>query len=154
MGFNVFLFAIVQLGLEPWRRRRLVGGFEEKVREVIQEETLRSTLLRLEHPHTVETAVGIVNPVEEQDEMNSTDVGVISQAVEDAITPESEAQTVEEALSMQTPDVRWGKIPEKVSRLFSEQVISLRRRDLTAVVVESAAVGSVVTGVIAFLWNR
>lgn len=38
MGFNVLLVIVVQLGLEPWKRRRLVGGFEAKVREVIQEE--------------------------------------------------------------------------------------------------------------------
>ena len=49
MGFNVFLFVIVQLGLEPWRRRRLVGGFEEKVREVIHEEAQRNALLQAEN---------------------------------------------------------------------------------------------------------
>ncbi|KAF8248897.1 hypothetical protein K440DRAFT_471794, partial [Wilcoxina mikolae CBS 423.85] len=38
MGFNVLLFVVVQLGLEPWKRKRLVGGFEDKVREVIQQE--------------------------------------------------------------------------------------------------------------------
>jgi sensitive to high expression protein 9 len=37
MGVNLFLFWVVQIGLEPWRRRRLVAGFEEKVREVIEE---------------------------------------------------------------------------------------------------------------------
>lgn len=31
MAFNVLLFLVVQLGLEPWKRRRLVGSFEEKV---------------------------------------------------------------------------------------------------------------------------
>jgi hypothetical protein len=35
MGVNVFLFVIVQIGLEPWRRQRLILGFEEKVKEVI-----------------------------------------------------------------------------------------------------------------------
>jgi sensitive to high expression protein 9, mitochondrial len=35
MGVNLFLFGVVQIGLEPWRRRRLVVGFEEKVREVV-----------------------------------------------------------------------------------------------------------------------
>lgn len=45
MGFNVLLFVVVQLWLEPWKRRRLVGGFEEKVREVIQEEGLRTAAL-------------------------------------------------------------------------------------------------------------
>jgi sensitive to high expression protein 9, mitochondrial len=35
MGVNVLLFVVVQVGMEPWRRRRLVRGFEEKVREVV-----------------------------------------------------------------------------------------------------------------------
>ena len=173
MGFNVFLFVIVQLGLEPWRRRRLVGGFEEKVREVIQEETLRSALFRLEHPPVAEPALeteGAVEKaelanatevVEEQDEINSADAGMISQAVEIASISESEAQAVDEALNVQKP-ISFSEaakqeavaVKEKVNQLFSEQVISLRRRDLTTVAVQSAAVGAVVTGVIAFLWNR
>ncbi|KAK9459734.1 Mdm33 family-domain-containing protein [Lipomyces oligophaga] len=37
MGFNVLLFIVVQLLLEPWKRKRLVGSFEDKVRLVIDE---------------------------------------------------------------------------------------------------------------------
>lgn len=47
MGFNVLLFVVVQLWLEPWKRRRLVGGFEQKVKEVIQEEGRRNALLNM-----------------------------------------------------------------------------------------------------------
>lgn len=35
MGINVLLFVVVQVGLEPWRRARLVRGFEEKVKEAV-----------------------------------------------------------------------------------------------------------------------
>ncbi|KAJ6263807.1 hypothetical protein Dda_2379 [Drechslerella dactyloides] len=38
MGFNIVLFIVVQLGLEPWKRRRLVNNFEEKVRGMLKEE--------------------------------------------------------------------------------------------------------------------
>lgn len=37
MGLNIFLFLIFQLALEPWKRRRLVGNFEEKVQKVLEE---------------------------------------------------------------------------------------------------------------------
>ena len=37
MGVNVLLFVVVQIGLEPWRRKRLVRGFEEKVKEAVQQ---------------------------------------------------------------------------------------------------------------------
>ncbi|ODV91424.1 hypothetical protein CANCADRAFT_14223, partial [Tortispora caseinolytica NRRL Y-17796] len=35
MAFNVGLFVVVQLGLEPWKRQRLVYSFDEKVREAL-----------------------------------------------------------------------------------------------------------------------
>lgn len=37
MGINVMLFVVVQIGLEPWRRKRLVRGFEEKVKEAVMQ---------------------------------------------------------------------------------------------------------------------
>ncbi|KAK9447509.1 Mdm33 family-domain-containing protein [Limtongia smithiae] len=40
MGINVLLFVVVQLGLEPWKRRRLIGSFEEKVQTIIDDERL------------------------------------------------------------------------------------------------------------------
>ncbi|KAI0478520.1 hypothetical protein GGR56DRAFT_689380 [Xylariaceae sp. FL0804] len=41
MGVNVLLFLVFQFGAEPWRRRRLVAGFEDKVRAAIGEERAR-----------------------------------------------------------------------------------------------------------------
>ncbi|KAK9465940.1 Mdm33 family-domain-containing protein [Lipomyces arxii] len=40
MGVNVFMFLIVQLGLEPWKRKRLVGNFEDKVRSILGTEMI------------------------------------------------------------------------------------------------------------------
>lgn len=40
MGVNVLLFLIFQLGFEPWRRARLVRGFEEKVKEALDKEKI------------------------------------------------------------------------------------------------------------------
>ncbi|EPS40189.1 hypothetical protein H072_5985 [Dactylellina haptotyla CBS 200.50] len=42
MGINIVLFVVVQLGLEPWKRRRLVNNFEEKVRGMLKEENDRT----------------------------------------------------------------------------------------------------------------
>ncbi|KAH7578722.1 She9 / Mdm33 family [Nakaseomyces glabratus] len=36
MGFNLVLFIIFQLLLEPWKRRRLTGSFEGKVRHALE----------------------------------------------------------------------------------------------------------------------
>ena len=38
MGMNVLLFLIFQIAVEPWRRRRLVKGFEDKVVEALEKE--------------------------------------------------------------------------------------------------------------------
>lgn len=38
MSVNVLLFLVFQFGAEPWRRARLVRGFEAKVREALEEE--------------------------------------------------------------------------------------------------------------------
>ncbi|KIX08452.1 uncharacterized protein Z518_03108 [Rhinocladiella mackenziei CBS 650.93] len=37
MGINVLLFVIFQIAIEPWRRKRLVKGFEEKVELALKE---------------------------------------------------------------------------------------------------------------------
>jgi sensitive to high expression protein 9 len=37
MGLNVLLFVVFQILVEPWRRRRLVKGFEQKVEEALRE---------------------------------------------------------------------------------------------------------------------
>jgi sensitive to high expression protein 9, mitochondrial len=38
MGVNILLFLIFQVAVEPWRRKRLVKGFEEKVMEALEKE--------------------------------------------------------------------------------------------------------------------
>ncbi|KAL2402598.1 Sensitive to high expression protein 9-like protein, mitochondrial [Exophiala dermatitidis] len=37
MGLNVLLFVVFQIAIEPWRRKRLVKGFEEKVELALKE---------------------------------------------------------------------------------------------------------------------
>lgn len=38
MGVNVLLFLVLQIAVEPWRRKRLVRGFEDKVAEALERE--------------------------------------------------------------------------------------------------------------------
>lgn len=37
MGMNIFLFVVLQLLLEPWKRKRLVGSFEDKVKSALND---------------------------------------------------------------------------------------------------------------------
>jgi hypothetical protein len=65
MGINVVLFGVVQVGLEPWRRQRLVRGFEEKVKMVVEEAQRRE-----EHKSTGEDKENPVHVNEDNTEMN------------------------------------------------------------------------------------
>jgi sensitive to high expression protein 9, mitochondrial len=46
MGLNVLLFVVFQILVEPWRRRRLVRGFEDKVELALQERDVQLAGLR------------------------------------------------------------------------------------------------------------
>lgn len=64
MGFNVVLFIVVQLGLEPWKRRRLVGSFEDKVKESLQEWEARNEARRLEEATMAATATQAITELQ------------------------------------------------------------------------------------------
>lgn len=49
MGLNVLLFVVFQILVEPWRRKRLVRGFEEKVQEALKEQSAEQELRTLFH---------------------------------------------------------------------------------------------------------
>lgn len=53
MGFNMFLFLVVQLGLEPWKRKRLVGSFEDKVKSALEDDKESRILLSQEGISTI-----------------------------------------------------------------------------------------------------
>jgi sensitive to high expression protein 9 len=41
MGINILLFLVFQLALEPWKRRRLVGNFEERVQQALRDNSVQ-----------------------------------------------------------------------------------------------------------------
>ena len=59
MGINVLLFVIFQVVLEPWRRRRLVKGFEDKVEMALKEtqEDARSAMATVQPNQTTAEAM-------------------------------------------------------------------------------------------------
>jgi sensitive to high expression protein 9 len=57
MGVNILIFLVFQFGFEPWRRKRLVRGFEEKVQEALRREKETLALARgAGHGHDAEGA--------------------------------------------------------------------------------------------------
>jgi sensitive to high expression protein 9, mitochondrial len=70
MGLNVLLFVVFQIMVEPWRRKRLVKGFEDKVEVALRE---RDTELQ----NALKYGVGVVRPNGEAAIPGSSDGGVL-----------------------------------------------------------------------------
>lgn len=80
MGFNVVLFIVVQLGLEPWKRRRLVGSFEDKVKESLIEWEARSEARRLEEATMAATATQAITDLQHKIQADHASKGDVVEA--------------------------------------------------------------------------
>lgn len=170
MGVNVLLFFIFQIAVEPWRRNRLVKGFEEKVVEAIEKE---NSILAAKAMAQGEKGP---DPVAEED-VNAAAVAAASESVqpdiqseapgaaeltEDVESPNTAASTeLEPSIeSVETqlppPDTPLpSEIPlsasgwkQAVHSFFSDRRVTLSQRDLTTIAIESAAAGAAVMGLL------
>ncbi|KAL8765627.1 MAG: hypothetical protein Q9209_007359 [Squamulea sp. 1 TL-2023] len=173
MGVNVLLFLVFQIGVEPWRRKRLVKGFEEKVQEALErerevkvayaagrgneEEAQDSLVVQL----PAEAEKGVQELTQRSTEEAQQKNEGVEMAIDAVISKEVGASTrVEKQLD--------GKIDQKASTikgrtldytglkalfldLFSERQVSVRKWDLTTWVLEGAATGMAVVGLIVVL---
>ncbi|KAL8950619.1 MAG: hypothetical protein Q9222_003350 [Ikaeria aurantiellina] len=176
MGVNVLLFLVFQLGLEPWRRRRLVRGFEEKVEEALSRERGRESAgsvklggtevegvgeeMRVRLPEEAELEVQeLVETRREEHQVaannkleNAVDAEVGNEVV---AAVELEAQLGGEFDQAVTP--RSGQmfdykhLRDRFWDLFSDRQVSIRKWDLTALVLEGVATGMAVIGLVIVL---
>ena len=103
MGLNVLLFVVFQILIEPWRRRRLVRGFEEKVQEAIREQTAENELRTIFHIERVkgeETALA-TGKAAAAVESTPTEDTLASAGVMATPAAEGLTQTTEDAPSLQ-----------------------------------------------------
>jgi len=182
MGFNVLLFIVVQLGLEPWKRRRLVGGFEEKVREVLQEEGRKNAQLRVSPVDESRGASRAVQFVADETTVvdSEAEVAAVVDALEEVATIEEASPTATEAVDAIKTTVGENIAPiepaaevlaepvvderawvdyikeemiGKAEELFGEEVVAIKRVDLTITVLESVALGAFITATLSLLWS-
>ncbi|KAL8644608.1 MAG: hypothetical protein Q9210_007168 [Variospora velana] len=174
MGVNVLLFLIFQIGVEPWRRGRLVRGFEEKVKEALEREvkvninldTTRMEGLKVTESGTeVQTLDKPARNTEEimegaRDEAVRGNVEmekIIDEEVEKEVTETTELErSIEQAMG---EEIKWEKgrtkvLTDKVRDLFSARQVVVRQWDLTALALEGAAAGLTVAGVLVILFRR
>lgn len=176
MGVNVLLFLIFQIAVEPWRRKRLVKGFEEKVIEaiekekVIQAEIVSPSVLAQQQQQqaipttTPETPAPSSTPTSDIREQPAANVSPVEPA-QPATTP-SPSNPVEPTPSTgSTEPTAWNDtIKTQVSRLsspqsvdswrqyfhdlFSDRSITITQRDLSSVALQSAAAGAAIMGLV------
>ncbi|KAH6676710.1 mitochondrion biogenesis protein-like protein [Halenospora varia] len=164
MGVNVLLFLVFQFGFEPWRRRRLVHGFEEKVREALEKEKIAQAGRHdgefvEQIPLDGLVAAGIQELEEEMDDRSEKSIPAVD-AVVACIEgePEDEKASLNIAemhiphISAPVLDIRKPVTWKPAARdLFSERVIQIRKQDVTVIALEGAAIGASVVGIISYL---
>jgi sensitive to high expression protein 9 len=147
MGVNVLLFLIFQIAVEPWRRKRLVRGFEEKVVEALEKESGRHVDKGISQPDLLgsdEVAMAASGA-----DTLAAKTGDLSPAVvtTQELTPtQAELEPLEsQAPGSQTKSPLGAFHPDAlipaVKDLFSDRRVTLERRAVTTIALESAAVG-------------
>lgn len=164
MGVNVLLFLVFQFGFEPWRRRRLVSGFEEKVLEALEKEKASRVEARsIEEQNPGVESVKLIEDAESTSIVS--DIAEKSAMVEDTIMA-AQAKSGEKVANAKD------SIPEHVSTgaavsirdpntwrpavedLFSPRLVQLRKQDVTTIALEGAATGAAIAAIIATLILR
>ena len=155
MGVNILLFLVFQIGVEPWRRKRLVKGFEDKVMEALEREGgLGAPLAEVQVVPDIATVE--VDRIE--------DAEIATAAAEEVLSePEAPSQEVfsnamevpaleevEKSSEPAKPVSTSQSVRERIRDMFSEQEILVRRVDLTTAMIEGAAAGVAFVGVIVF----
>lgn len=164
MGVNVLLFLIFQIAVEPWRRRRLVKGFEDKVVEALEKDKEMNRAVLAESivssqtpsvavlPDTIDSTLDTPISASEAPLPTSGDVPVaIADASSVAATssPTPISQSLQSRLAnISSPLFSVEYWRQALNELFSERSVAISQRDLTVAAMQSAAAGAAVMGLV------
>ncbi|KAL8731631.1 MAG: hypothetical protein Q9166_003319 [cf. Caloplaca sp. 2 TL-2023] len=173
MGVNVLLFLVFQIGVEPWRRKRLVKGFEEKVQEALEREREvkvaytvgKSTQEEVENVLTLQLPAEVDKEVQETIKRKIDGTQGVNESLEAAIDTEMGKEVaasvemekeIDQETSERTParerrTFGYTYLREMFMDLFSNRQVSVRRWQLTALVLEGAATGMATVGLLVVL---
>jgi len=162
MGVNILLFFVFQFGFEPWRRARLVHGFEEKVLEALEKEKVlqaaRYGQKEPELPLDGVVAAGIPDLQSNVDQIVDPAIEAVAMAIEIDDGKPIEKYTVDAVaapyqgplLSVRDPKT-WAPA---LQDLFSQRRISVRKQDVTLAALEGVATGAAIVTIVATLILR
>lgn len=165
MGVNVLLFLIFQVAVEPWRRSRLVKGFEDKVVEALEKEKALSQAVvpvavsskGLETSVKQEPAAPLDAPSTSESATSETGPSVIVETTPLATeavpaAPATATQTLYSRIaSLSTSPLTVEYWQQVFNELLSDRSVALSQRDLTVTTVQSAAAGAVGAAAVALL---
>lgn len=148
MGMNILLFLVFQIAVEPWRRKRLVKGFEDKVIEAIEKEKALSQGAPVDSASlSADSAVALL-PFQAHEE-------TIANA---EVQPEPSTTTTTNSTALQSLQSQLSNISssptslaywqQALHELFSDRNVAISQRDLTTLAVQSAAAGAAVMGLV------
>ncbi|KAI0852753.1 Mdm33 family-domain-containing protein [Daldinia vernicosa] len=149
MGVNVLMFLVFQFGAEPWRRQRLVKGFEEKVREALEEERRLERALRGAEKER--------RRIEKEAAAAAVETTVAAEAVDaEPATVELKPEEPADGIIIGPPITSWRESlsnPEwwkaAYADLSSDKKVALKMRDISIIALEGAAAGAATIGTIA-----
>lgn len=154
---NILLFLLFQVAVEPWRRKRLVKGFEDKVMEALEREgSAGATLAEM---HAVKEVPAVAEAIEEaqvqaqlaEEVMPEPQVVVEEQQLPRNVEVEESQIMLDPVLQPSVPTSSLGSLRETIQDMFSERHITVRRVDLTTAMMEGAAAGVAFAGVLVLL---
>ena len=165
MGMNVLLFLVFQIGVEPWRRKRLVKGFEDKVMEALERggpavgatptevQIAQDTTSETVHqsPATTPAVVDDVQVLATPDHLPDLSVEATMPPQEDRPSEVVSMESSKLELQPQDPMSTFHSIKEWIRDMFSERQIVLSRLDVTTAALEGAAAGMAFAGMIVLL---
>lgn len=158
MGVNVLLFLVFQILVEPWRRKRLVTGFEDKVMEALAEREAVPVgiITKIEtgmSPSSSQSSPEMVTAAEQK--CNEPTVKPVDGLVEEAsfvASPTAGEELSASEFSKSRSAVEYAK--DTLRDQFSNRQITMRRLDITVVALESAAIGMATVGLAVLLLLR
>ncbi|RJE18787.1 hypothetical protein PHISCL_08877 [Aspergillus sclerotialis] len=172
MGVNVLLFLIFQIAVEPWRRSRLVKGFEEKVLEALEknnaitageaataraqgQQDLSSAATQKEAPasHDSTSIPEATESIPPANESPTADTPALEPSSTGEPTPNTTTTILETSKShlSRLPSLPSASVESwrnTLHELFSDRNIAITQRDLTTVAIQSAAAGAAVMGLV------
>ncbi|KAJ5939802.1 hypothetical protein N7466_002936 [Penicillium verhagenii] len=166
MGMNVLLFLIFQILVEPWRRRRLVKGFEDKIVEALEKEkAINQAALVIPALESVKTAdapaessvvaVAATADSPSSEGTESAEGAVVELKTEDKALLEttSPADNASQTLYSRLAGISLSPFSleywnQSLNELLSDRSVAITQRELTVAAVQSAAAGAAVMGLL------